>query len=421
MIIINADTARYCYLDLDLQHTRARLARAAAFVHATDTRYGWSSKHLLLLGGSDLARLPELFATDHDWGSSTNNDNGQCDNNNNILVRPPDHGSRIVVQLHWEDAPLACENFATLCQNGSTDTMTTGHNNNKKNVAARSTSTMAPLGESGVPLTYRGSRVHRIEPGFVLQGGDFVFGNGSGGESIYNGKKFKDERPGLLRKHDRRGVLSMGNAGKNSNSSQWFITFDKAPQCDGKHVIFGHVVSGWDVLDAAERLGPKKHPSSSSSGEPVDDDGRPVVVTVTDCGIYVPFVTPAAGYWFDQPDPEAYGGISPVFRVRPRVGIVAPNPAVAERFIQRLHQRQRHAVVTILLGATQEDCQQALDSISVDVIVHAPTVDLSGLVLSSAWHHTSIDQVVLSAKPLEADLVLAERSWWRQVSNWQLD
>lgn len=84
-------------------------------------------------------------------------------------------------------------------------------------------------------------------PKFIVQGGDFVFGNGSGGESIYNGKKFKDERAGLGMKHDKAGVLSMGNSGKNSNTSQFFITLDKAPQCDGKHVVFGEVISGMEV------------------------------------------------------------------------------------------------------------------------------------------------------------------------------
>ena len=79
-----------------------------------------------------------------------------------------------------------------------------------------------------------------------MQTGDFVFGNGSGGESVY-GKKFKDERPGLALKHDRRGVVSMGNSGKNSNTSQFFITFGPSPQCDGKHVVFGEVVAGFEV------------------------------------------------------------------------------------------------------------------------------------------------------------------------------
>lgn len=148
--------------------------------------------------------------------------NSECDG---IEIRPPAAGSRIVVKLYWDVAPLACENFATLCRN----------------------SLKAKIGESGKPLTYQKSKIHRVVPEFILQGGDFVFGNGSGGESIYNGKKFKDERAGLQLKHDTKGVLSMGNSGKNSNSSQFFITFKAAPQCDGKHVVFGKVVSGFEV------------------------------------------------------------------------------------------------------------------------------------------------------------------------------
>ena len=85
-----------------------------------------------------------------------------------------------------------------------------------------------------------------------MQSGDFVFGNGSGGESFLTGKKFKDERGGLLQKHDRAGVLSMGNSGKHSNTSQFFVTLAPAPQCDGKHVVFGRMISGWEVLRAVE-------------------------------------------------------------------------------------------------------------------------------------------------------------------------
>jgi peptidylprolyl isomerase len=417
---INADTARYCYIDLDLRNTRSRLAYTAAFCHATDTRYGLASKHLLDLPRTDLVRLPELIANDHEWSNhpvviANNNKN----NNADILVRHPDHGSRIIVQLHWEDAPLACENFATLCHHGATIVATTTANTTGK----KSSTTVivpAPLGASGVPLTYRNSTVHRIQPGFVIQGGDFVFGNGSGGECIYHGKKsFKDEKQGLSRQHDQRGILSMGNSGKNSNTSQWFITLgDKLPQCDGKHVIFGHVVSGWDVLTATEQCG------NATTGEVVDGP-----VKVTDCGLYVPFVTPAAGYWFDRPDPDSYHGVSPVFRVRPRVGIFAPTTNVAEKMVQRLSERrpQRTTVVTVLL-ATPDDCQRALDESAVDVIVYAPVVPLVGLVLRGAWlqqQHLSIDQVVLATKPLEVDRAVYEQSWLTTTANvnhgWQLD
>ena len=263
---IDADTARYCYLDLDLNGHRSRLARAAAFVYATDARYGFSSKHLLQLGGSELQRIPDLMASDHEWSSSSNNSDDDA-----IEIRPPICGNRMVLKLHWEVAPLACENFATLCANGGGGSSApSGSNKNK----GSSKPNPAPIGASGKPLTYRGSPVHRIVPGFVLQGGDFVFGNGSGGESIFNGKKFKDERAGLLPSHNRRGVLSMGNSGKNSNTSQWFLTLaDVAAQCDGKHVVFGELVSGWEVLRAAEALG-------SRSGAPT------APVTVTECGVW---------------------------------------------------------------------------------------------------------------------------------------
>lgn len=222
MTAVSAQTCEYCFLDLNVDNHRKKLATGAAFVHATDSRYGFSSKDLRELGGSELSRIHDLISNDHEWNSK----HVEC---GGIEIRPP-RNCRIVVKLFWDVAPLACENFATLCSNGS---------ENQK----------PPIGESGKPLTYRNSNIHRVIPGFILQGGDFVFGNGSGGESVF-GKKFKDEREGLLKKHNRKGVLSMGNSGKNSNTSQFFLTFKAAPQCDGKHVIFGQVVTGFEVSNS---------------------------------------------------------------------------------------------------------------------------------------------------------------------------
>ena len=123
-------------------------------------------------------------------------------------------------------------------------------------------------GLSGKPLHFKGSKFHRIIDGFMAQGGDFTKGNGTGGESIY-GAKFADENFKI--KHTKEGLLSMANAGKNTNGSQFFITFVPCDWLDGKHVVFGEVVEGLDIVQKMEEVG-------SSTG------ATSKVVKIEDCG-----------------------------------------------------------------------------------------------------------------------------------------
>ncbi|KAJ9515569.1 hypothetical protein QJQ45_021668 [Haematococcus lacustris] len=194
-----------------------------------------------------LQLLLEAYSADRQWSSK-----GPA-----ACIKPvPLRAGRLVIQLMEAECPRTCANFKALA-----------------------------TGEKGVgkaskkPLHYKGNRIHRIVKSFCAQGGDIVRGDGSGGDSIYGGV-FNDEKKGLGMKHDRLGVVAMANSGKNSNTSQFFITLGPAPQCDGKHVVFGMVVEGMEVL---HRL---NHVSVAADEEAASEDGTPrVVVTVADCGL----------------------------------------------------------------------------------------------------------------------------------------
>ncbi|CAO3647244.1 unnamed protein product [Cunninghamella echinulata] len=238
------------YLDIAIgnieqhQEKSERYEKARAWVMKWSTTYGLESNNLNSLNNQDRETVRDILSSDplaqeEKW----------------LVDQPtPLGGGRLILELNDQDCPKTTNNFISICQG---------------NVVGKA---------SKKQLHYKSTRLFRLVPDFVVQGGDVTKNDGSGGDSIYNGK-FNDEKNGL-KPFNKKGLLAMANSGKNSNTSQFFITL-KDPEesnskqlskINGKYVIFGQVIEGFDVLDQLNQV-------------PVQNETPSIDLTVVDCGV----------------------------------------------------------------------------------------------------------------------------------------
>lgn len=217
-------------LALEASPDDAEVKKELGHVKADQKKYQDKEKQLF----SKLFSQGPLYEQEEDPTISSNNPKVFMD----ITIGDAEP-QRLIFQLFKNIVPKTVDNFITLC-------------NNKEN------------------QTYKKTIFHRLIKGFMIQGGDYENANGTGGKSIY-GERFADEN--FKAKHDKRGLLSMANAGPNTNGSQFFITFGPTSHLDGKHVVFGKLVGGLDVLDRLEGVETKEQ------DRPIED------IRIVDCGL----------------------------------------------------------------------------------------------------------------------------------------